>query len=252
MQKPGKTKQKQKKNRRNQSKYPALDKGLNVSSRYDYIEPEYINGVTNDKGELVIPALDDEAKKFLNQYYEEAVITNFLHHPEIRRLNDKKNKIIVDDTVKELQKELKELKKDKTKNEKRISELKQIIRITKKSNEELYEEELKDIENELQELRDEYLLFSKKEERSELFSENNSRNRCLYNISKIQHLLSHLDPTEYDAFQKISNSVHDSEKKLIDALEREAYEKEEERLKKVMNQEKLEKLRNANNDTDNE
>lgn len=238
MSKTGKTKPR-KKNRRNQTKYPALDKGLNVSSRYDYIEPEYINGVKNANGELVIPPLNEEAKRFLNQYYEEAVITNFIHHPEIRRLHDKKNKIIVDDTVRILQKELRELKVDKITNKKRISEIKQIIRITKKSNEELYEDQLKDIEIELQELRDEYLLFNNQEERSELYGENNSRNRCIFNISKIQCKLDFLDPYQYEKMEELSSDNIDAESELINKLERENYEKEEERLKSVS-----EKLKN--------
>jgi hypothetical protein len=64
-------------NRRSSAKYPALKKELNIKTRHDYIEPDYINGVVDSEGNKVIRALTHEEKEWLNKFYEEYIITNF-------------------------------------------------------------------------------------------------------------------------------------------------------------------------------
>lgn len=66
-----------KKTKRSKAKYPALKKDLNLRSRRDYIEPEYINGVYDENGRQVIRALTAEEKEWLNKFYEETVVTSF-------------------------------------------------------------------------------------------------------------------------------------------------------------------------------
>lgn len=66
-----------KKNRRSNKKYAALNTSVNTKARRSYIEPDYINGVKNEKGETVIRALTEDEKEWLNKFYEETVITNF-------------------------------------------------------------------------------------------------------------------------------------------------------------------------------
>jgi len=67
-------------NRRSKAKYPALDPTLNLRTRYEEIEQnQYINGVKNDDGELVIRALTEAEKDWLNRFNEETVNANFKH-----------------------------------------------------------------------------------------------------------------------------------------------------------------------------
>ena len=79
--------------KRKEAKYPALEKGLNVKSRKDFIEVDYVNGVKNSNGEQVIRPLNEEEKAFLNQFYEETVVTNFSHDVRIKHLNKRRKDI---------------------------------------------------------------------------------------------------------------------------------------------------------------
>lgn len=67
-------------NRRSKAKYPALDPTLNLRTRYEEIEQnQYINGVKNDNGEIVIRELTHSEKDWLNRFNEEFVNANFNH-----------------------------------------------------------------------------------------------------------------------------------------------------------------------------
>lgn len=67
-------------NRRSKAKYPALDPTLNLRTRYEEIEQnQYINGVKNDNGEIVIRELTSAEKDWLNRFNEEFVNANFNH-----------------------------------------------------------------------------------------------------------------------------------------------------------------------------
>jgi hypothetical protein len=173
---------------------------MNLNSRKDYIEPEYVNGVHNRDGEQVIRPLTDKEKQWLNKYYEETVVTNFYHEPELKKLNKVKKSIIEDDTVKELQKEVKELSENKVTNGPRIKQLKEIIKLTKKQNEETYSDKLELIEEELQEAREEYLLYPDKEDHKKFYNDNNSRNACLFNKMRITGKLDDFKISEFDNY----------------------------------------------------
>ena len=114
-----------KKTGREKVKNPALKRQYNLKVRRDYIEPDYIDGVYNDNGELLIRALTDEEKEWLNKFYEETVCASF---------------------------------------------------------------------------KGEESLYTEKEDRREIYSENNARNRCLYNKAKKTNRLMHFDIDEYDKF----------------------------------------------------
>ncbi|NJN50296.1 MAG: hypothetical protein HC798_03970 [Polaribacter sp.] len=88
-----------KRNKRDNIKYPALDKGVNLVSRKDYIESDYINGVFDSDGKEVIRPMTDSEKQWLNKFYEETIITNFQHNNEIKTLNKQKKNIIIDKVV---------------------------------------------------------------------------------------------------------------------------------------------------------
>ena len=224
------------KNRRAKSKYPALNKGLNLSSRKDYIEADYIDGVRDKDGNVVIPPMNEEEKQWLNDFYEETIITNFSHHPEIKRLNRKKKLIIEDETVQLLIDQVKNLEKDKANNRKQIKDLKEIIKITKKQNEETYADELYEIEKELQELRDEHLLYPDKEDHKQFYNANNARNSCIFNRSRMMNKLFDLDADEFESFMANKAQNEDTEESLIFGLEREQYEEAEERIENIMDE----------------
>lgn len=224
----------QEKSLREKTEYPAFNKGLNLSSRKDYIETDYIDGVRDEEGKLVIRGLTDKEKEWLNTFYEETIITNFTHDPELKRLNRKKKAIIMDDTVKSLQLEVKKLEENKSKNGKRIRELKQIIRLTKKQNAEIYADQLEEIEEELQELRDELLLFPDKEDHKQFYNANNARNNCIFNRSRMMNKLLTLDAEDYDSFMATKYKNIDTEEALIYSLEREQYEELEDHLTEVL------------------
>lgn len=165
--------------KRNRETYPALGKS-NLNSRKPFIETDYINGVKNLHGETVIRPLTDKEKQFLNDFYEETIITNFLHDEQLRRLNQSKKGIIEDDIVQSLKKEIKRLEGESEANNARIVELKEIIKITKKQNKETYEKKLNRIEKKMQDRREDVLLYPDKEDHKVFYNENNARNKCAY------------------------------------------------------------------------
>lgn len=66
-----KRKQNQAKARRNKKKYVYLSKNENLRLRQDYMDVDYINGVRDANGKMVIRPLTDEEKTFLNNFYKE-------------------------------------------------------------------------------------------------------------------------------------------------------------------------------------
>lgn len=50
---------------------------MNLKSRRDYIEPEYVDGVCDENGKRVIRPLNEEEKAWLNKFYQETIITTF-------------------------------------------------------------------------------------------------------------------------------------------------------------------------------
>ena len=139
--------------------------------RQDYIEPDYINGVRNEDGEMVIRPLTHKEKKFLNDYYEETINANFVH----------------DEELKELSKRIKVLKKleNPTKDEIEEHDYLQMLYF---------------------ERADEVLLYENDCEQKKIYGENNARNRCLYNRTKASGGLIPFNTDEYD--EEIENSMY--------------------------------------------
>ena len=218
--------------KRNKAKYPALEKGLNIKSRKDYIEVDYINGVKGDSGDYAIRPLNEDELEFLNKFYEETIVTNFTHDPKIKHLTQKKKNIIEDKTVQKLKKELKTLKSEKAE-KKKIKEQQEIIKLTKQQNEETYKQELEDIEIELQELREDILLYPDREDHKQFYNDNNRRNSCLYNMAKKTYKLLSIDSEEYEFEERFSMDHDTGEDELIYGLERDSHESEGKRLAKA-------------------
>jgi hypothetical protein len=75
------TKQKKKRNKRNQMKYPALDPSVNLKTRSELIDYDYI-----DK-------LSDEEKDWLNRFTTEYINASFKHEgKKIMKTKEKKRK----------------------------------------------------------------------------------------------------------------------------------------------------------------
>jgi hypothetical protein len=205
---------KPKTSRRSQSQYPALNKKLNLPSRKEFIETDYINGVFNEEGKQVMRPLTHDEKKFLNDFYEETVGANFLHDTELKRLSDAKRKIIEDSEVIKLKEECKLISDRKEKNR-----LQQIIKCLKKQNEEKYEKKLRSIERLMQERRDKVLLYSNKEEHKQFYKANNDRNVCLFNKLNTSQEIRYFDLEEYEQVAQKTLDAIDYEDYLIDQIE---------------------------------
>ena len=153
--------------------------------RQDYIEPDYVNGVVNANGEMVIRPLNKEEKRFLNSYYEEVIGANFNHDPELKQLN------------------------------KDIKKLKDIETPTKED-----EVELMSLQMEYFAKADEVLLYPDHEDQKKLYGENNARNRCVYNRTKAMHILDELNDATYDNIHKtVHNSADSGEMLMINLVE---------------------------------
>lgn len=160
------------KNRRSLAKYPALKKKFNLKMRQDSIELDYINGVKNEDGEMVIRPLNDAEKKWYNAFIEETVNANFLHDPELRKLYDR----------------FKELEKIEKPTQDQLEEY-DYVRL-------LYYQ-----------LADDVLHYSDSEDQKKIYGENNSRNRCVYNRTKAAGLLIDIPVEEVDEEDEYSTYI---------------------------------------------
>lgn len=203
-------------NKRSKSKYPALNPNLNLKRRAEFLEIDYLD------------QLDDEGKEFLNRFHEETINTNFLNHPELKRLNDVKKAIINTVEVEEYTQRIKELKdriegyktgsvsvptadsihtlnKDIKRLETARRELKKDIKIQ-------YAKELEDIEDQMQKIRDKHFLYPDKKDHRQFYDENNTRNTDLQLNLKITKTLFQLDQknvNEFDVFTYNGRGIQD-------------------------------------------
>lgn len=177
--------------KRSKSKFPALEKGLNLKSRADYIECSYIDGVYDKDGRQVIRPLTDKEKSFLNKFYEETVVTNFLHDDRLVDLNNKKKQLLSSKQYEKLKDQIKDAKERKDKKE--VLRLSKIAKLVKEQNSDIKELELATIERKSKKIRKEVLLYPDKEQHKEFYRDNNIRNSCIYNMSKIQDKLDNID-----------------------------------------------------------
>ena len=172
-------------NRRSKTKHPALQKKYNLKMRQDYIEPDYVNGTFNAKGEMVMRPLNYEEKTFLNAFYEEVIGANFMH----------------DEILRELHRAMKPLK-------------------AKSVLDEEEHDDLMRLQIEYYMRADEVLLYSDSEDQKKLYGENNARNRCVYNRSKSIGILDELNDETYDEFHRnVYNDPNSGENLMISLVE---------------------------------
>jgi polyhydroxyalkanoate synthesis regulator phasin len=161
----------------------ALKKASNTRSRKDVIEAHYVDGVYDKDGELVIRPCSQEEKDWLEQFYEETVVTNFLHGKGMREKSREIKNLIECDEYKKYHK-LEKSTKDK-KEKAQYAEMKKLIR---KQNMEVHECRISMLREQLQDLRDKYLMFSDPEEHKKFYRENNKRNNDLLNNVYVQEI----------------------------------------------------------------
>lgn len=203
-------------NKRSKSKYPALEPSLNLKRRAEFLEIDYLD------------QLDDEAKEFLNKFHEETINTNFLNHPELKRLNDVKKAIINTVEVEEFTQRIKEIR-DRIEGYKTGSvsspntdtiatlgkELKRLETARKELKKDIkkqYAKELDDIEDEMQKIRNKHFLYPNKKDHTQFYDENNIRNKDLQLNLKITKALFQLDfknVNEFDAFTYNGRGIQD-------------------------------------------
>ena len=195
---------------------------------------------------MVIRPLNESEKEFLNKFYAETIVTDFLHDPELKRLHCKKKSYINNNYISNLRNEINTLREFPESNQKRINELKSIIKTTKEQNADLYYEEINEIEEKMTEVREVALLYPDKEDHKQFYGANNARNNCLYNKIKSMGQLINFEPDYDNLFCSLKNRLYelgydDCEDYLISQLERYYYEEEEDRLLQVNREEKLKK-----------
>lgn len=94
-----------KKTKRDKSKHPNLDPSMNIKSRRDVADSRhYVKGVKNKEGVIVIPALDEDAKDYLNSFTAEYYNANFSGDSNIHET------LIDSDTIEDIKGQIRALK----------------------------------------------------------------------------------------------------------------------------------------------
>lgn len=163
------------KTRRQKEKHPNLKKNLNLKARRDYIDTHYIDGVRNEKGEMVIRPMNEEEKKWLDDFYGEHLNASFTENPLMDTRSDEERESI--------KKELKRVKKELNGIQKKINE---------------FQVGINQLEDAKTLLEEEYKELYSMDVKKQVYDENNARNRCLYNHAKKRGKLVKLNQRNYD------------------------------------------------------
>lgn len=75
----------QKEKRKYKKKFKFIDNRGTYKTRKDFIETQYVNGVRDEMGNLVIRAMTEEEIEFLNNFYKETVHANFNNSEETKK-----------------------------------------------------------------------------------------------------------------------------------------------------------------------
>lgn len=166
-----------KKTKRNQTKYPALDKTYNLKTRTELYENDYINGYHDEETGMSFRPLNDKEKEYLNKFNEEYINASFkpgkkrvhkqrkAEHP--KNINLKKLTKIILDYIKEMN--------DSLNNSDITNTSKSNIRRT-----------ISKFRNEIKKKIKKEMKFIKDFYKKEAYDNNNSRNRCILTRTKAQ------------------------------------------------------------------
>ena len=161
--------------------FDSLQKGGTLKTRKDFIETEYVNGVRDENGNLVIRPLAREEREWLAQYYREAENINFNKTDEIKKEHEK---------------------------------LRKLIRKHRPYKDEVGEEHPKVVaqRQKLEFLREESnTLFVNEKQRKELYRQDNDRRADIFNLAKQSGNLVNFDLNEYDRFTSEAMEIADAE-----------------------------------------
>jgi len=155
--------------RKHKKKFKFIDNRGAYKTRKDFIETQYINGVKDEAGNLVMRPLNAEEVAFLDAFYKESVHANFTtseetkkHELEIKRLerdNKSYHKAFKEDS-KEILKAIENKKIETSKARKALGNI-----------------------------------YSDYDEQKEIRQQNYQRNQCVFNKTKVQSKL--------DSFEEI-------------------------------------------------
>lgn len=162
--------------RRKKEKYPNLKKDLNLKGRRDYIDTHYVDGVYDEKGNKVIRELNEEEKKWLDEFYRCNVNASFTEKTDIFTELDEQKRREVKVDLRTIKKEIEKIQKEINEHHISINEL-----VEKKAL-----------------LEDDYDKLYSKDIKKQIYDENNSRNRCLYNQAKKRGKLIKINRRTYE------------------------------------------------------
>jgi hypothetical protein len=179
--------------RKRKNRYNYLDKKGTVQTRHDYIETDYIKGVKNDKGELVIRPMTDDEKAWLSQFIAETEHGNINRTKEIKDNLRIRTKLVSERF-----------------SAKRKGNVDEIFRL---------EKEIEQITGTIEQLRENCNNFYTTEEQAkEIYERDNARRRDVYNTAKISDNLVLYDINEYDKFSTEAYSDVDPENIILEHL----------------------------------
>lgn len=173
--------------------YNFLDKKGTTATRQDYIETGYVNGVKNDKGEVVIRAMSPEEKEWLSQFIAETEHGNLNKTQQIKA-------------------EVKQLKvlRSKERSAKLSGNVDEMARLFS-----AIEKQLQVVEG-LREAINNF--YTSEEDVKEIYTRDNERRRDVYNNAKINEKLVLYDLNEYDKFSTEALHSIDPENLILDEL----------------------------------
>lgn len=183
---------KRKKTKRSEHPYPNLVRDLNLRSRFDFIDANYINGrrSVTKSGEMVLRPLTEEETEFLDKFYEEYIIATLDQE-------DENNVTSVD--MKERAKKEEELKKEREELKVKLDKLDPIKDM----------EERNVLARRYADLKDEIRRY--KPYKNDSYNRNNDRNNCIYNMTKSMNDLELRTWNDWDQNNIFDREYHDME-----------------------------------------
>lgn len=164
-----------KKTKRNQTKYPALDKTYNLKTRTELYDYDYIDGYHDPETGITSRPLNDAEKKFLNKFTEEYINAEFNPHKR-RVMKQKKADHPKNVNLKKLNKVL--LEYLKTMNE---SVVNSDIASSSKAN---LRRMIAKFKNDIKKKINKEMKYIKDYYKKEAYDNNNARNRCILTKAK--------------------------------------------------------------------
>lgn len=202
---------KQKKTRRSEAKYPALDPQFNLKTRQEALEIDYLDNLPENYTDPITGKkwTKHQLKQYLNDFNNESILADFKVNEEEGRKRIHKKKEVPHDKNAHLKKLLDDLLKKIKEfllilNQSNIN-VSSKIKLKKTTNK--FKKQLKtQIQGEFKYIKDYY--------KKDAEDANNSRNRCIYTQTRAQGKMQSInDINEFKSYQK------SPEDDIIDAID---------------------------------